>query len=153
MFCDGKFQEEIHLLTQALKKQQQNKSAAGAAIHRLPNKDGRLRGAHSLTSGCLSIQWPLAPLQHLKLVVVPWARTTGGQGQPHAWHSSTSGTNSGRQQHSKHQGEDQKRHPLCPLPTSTPIPNSQRGGEPMRESAKYRSGCLTGILFYGSRPR
>lgn len=147
--------KKIHLLTHALKKktQQQNKSAAGAAIRRLPNKDGRVRGAHSLTSGCLSIQWPLAPLQHLKLVVVPWARTTGGQGHPHAWHSSTSGTNSGRQQHSNHQGEDQKQHHQ-PSPSPRPAAREEaKNGEPIKESAKYRSGCLAGILFYGAEPR
>lgn len=115
------------------KQQQQNKSAAGAAIHRLPNRDGRARGAHSLTSGCLSIQWPLAPLQHLKLVVVPWARTTGGQGHPHTWHSSTSGTNGGRQQHSNHQGEEQEQHHLLPAARG----GKQQNSEPIKESAKY----------------
>lgn len=56
-------------------------------------------GKHSLTHWCFWIQWPLAWLQPLKLVVVPWAGTTNGQGHPHAWHSSSAHTDSSSAKH------------------------------------------------------
>lgn len=64
----------------------------------LPMKKSRV-GGRSLTHWCLWIRWSLAWLQPLKLVVVPWARTTGVQGHPHAWHSSTACTDSGSAEH------------------------------------------------------
>lgn len=61
-------------------------------------KESRV-GGHSFTHWCLWIRWPLAWLQPLKLVVVPWAWTTGVQGHTHFWNSSAASTDSGSTQH------------------------------------------------------